>query len=162
MKKRVRREILALAALIAVVAAALVVARLYTARGNSVKPLADLGAAVDATVDVGYRAGADAYLLIQVEQQYAMVPLDSDGTLTIAQPGGERNTIAIGQRAFFMESANCDNQDCIHQGAVTLENRERRVMGDYVICLPNRVVLEMMDAGEAAAYVESSTVGTRR
>ncbi len=48
-----------------------------------------------------------------------------------------------------MHASNCDNQDCVHQGKVTLDNRENRVLMNMIICLPNRVVLTLLDAQEA-------------
>ena len=50
-----------------------------------------------------------------------------------------------------MESSNCDNQDCVGQGEVTLENRDSRILFNMVICLPHRLTLELLTREEAEA-----------
>ena len=47
-----------------------------------------------------------------------------------------------------MHSSSCDNQDCVEQGVVSLENRSKRVLQNMVICLPNQVTLELYTAEE--------------
>jgi hypothetical protein len=50
-----------------------------------------------------------------------------------------------------MESATCENQDCVHQGEVTLENKNARVLENLIICLPNQVYLELYSTEELLA-----------
>ena len=45
-----------------------------------------------------------------------------------------------------MKESNCTNQDCILQGDVTVDNVGSRVLANEVICLPHRVVLELVTA----------------
>ena len=47
-----------------------------------------------------------------------------------------------------MEEANCQNQDCVGQGEVTLENRYERILSNMIICLPNQVVLQLYSPEE--------------
>ena len=47
--------------------------------------------------------------------------------------------------AVYMEHADCDNQDCVHMGAVTRENLELRVMGGFIICLPHKISVEVRE-----------------
>ena len=47
-----------------------------------------------------------------------------------------------------MAESTCDNQDCIYQGTVSLENRETRVLQNMVLCLPHNVTLLMMTQEE--------------
>ena len=42
-----------------------------------------------------------------------------------------------------MASSTCGNQLCVHMGAVTLNNWETRPQQTYIICLPNRVSVEL-------------------
>ena len=42
-----------------------------------------------------------------------------------------------------MEKSTCENQDCVNQGLVTLENRDARVLYNMIVCLPNQVMLEL-------------------
>ncbi len=151
MRKNVRREILALSALLALVLAAFWLAHSRGAFRAPVPEISeDSGVRIEGTAPIGYRAGAEAHLSVQVGGEMALIPLDSEGTITISQADGRVNTVALAAGAFHMQSANCDNQDCVHQGEVTLENRGRRVMTGFVICLPNEVVLEILDADQAA------------
>ena len=43
-----------------------------------------------------------------------------------------------------MESSSCDNQDCVGQGEITLDNYKTRILSTFVICLPNEVTIEMV------------------
>ena len=50
-----------------------------------------------------------------------------------------------------MLSSTCKNQQCIHQGVVSLANRDSRALYNQIICLPNQVILELLTPEEAAA-----------
>ena len=71
------------------------------------------------------------------------LPFSEAHTVKIALPDGGENTVALTGEAVYMESANCDNQDCVEMGAVTRDNLELRVMGGFIICLPHRVSVEV-------------------
>ena len=43
----------------------------------------------------------------------------------------------------YMEDSTCANHDCVNQGTVTLENRNDRILGNMIICLPNQVTLQL-------------------
>jgi hypothetical protein len=60
-----------------------------------------------------------------------------------------KNTVHISPDGFYMASATCNNQDCVHQGQVTLNNRDVRLLGNQVVCLPNKVILELLTPEEA-------------
>lgn len=75
--------------------------------------------------------------------EYARIPLSQPQTVTIAQENGEVNVVEITERGAVMASSTCDNQQCIHMGAVTLDNWEIRPNQTYIICLPNRVTVEL-------------------
>ena len=95
---------------------------------------------------------AESYLRVkQGDDYYELVPLLSPGRLRIRQPGGEENVIDIDLNSAWMHSANCHNQDCVRQGRVTLSNRDRRVLQNMIICLPNQVSLELLSREEAQA-----------
>ena len=53
------------------------------------------------------------------------------------------NTIHVTPDSIWMEHSTCDNQDCVMQGTVSLDNMETRVLSNMIICLPNEVVLEL-------------------
>ena len=75
--------------------------------------------------------------------EYARIPLSQPQTVTIAQENGEVNVVEITERGAVMASSTCYNQQCIHMGAVTLDNWEIRPNQTYIICLPNRVTVEL-------------------
>lgn len=72
------------------------------------------------------------------------IPMDRDKIITIKQDDGRVNRVHITSDSVYMESSTCENQDCVGQGAVTLENYKQRILSTYVICLPNEVTIEMV------------------
>jgi len=88
---------------------------------------------------------ADAYLLATVRGVlYEPIPLYSEGSYTIRQAeANAENVIHVTPDSVYMESSTCDNQDCVLQGTVTLDNMKERVLGNMIICLPNEVTLEL-------------------
>jgi len=73
------------------------------------------------------------------------LPFGEAHSVQIIQDNGSENTVAITGNAVFMEHADCDNQDCVHMGAVTRENLELRVMGGFIICLPHKISVEVRE-----------------
>jgi hypothetical protein len=93
---------------------------------------------------------AMAYLVLTMgDTRYKPLPLYKESTYRLRQPDGKENVFHVTRDSVFMESANCDNQNCIQQGTVTLDNRDARVLGNMIICLPNQVVLELITPREA-------------
>lgn len=79
---------------------------------------------------------------------YAQARLDTPDEIRVEQPGGEVNVIAIDETGVHMAYSSCNNQLCVHQGAVNAENWTRRSMGRSIVCLPNRVLVELtLDEG---------------
>ncbi len=72
------------------------------------------------------------------------IAMDRDKVITIRQDDGKVNKVHITPEKVYMESSTCDNQDCVGQGEVSLENYETRILSTYVICLPNEVTIEMV------------------
>ena len=86
----------------------------------------------------------EAYLIITVQGNiYEPLPLTGEGTFTIRQDETTFNTVHITPTSMWMEHSSCDNQDCVEQGVVSLENMTQRVLYTMVICLPNQVSLEL-------------------
>lgn len=101
-------------------------------------------------------APAEAYLKVQVGNLvFEPVPLTEERDIELIQKDGKKNVVRVTRGSIIMHSSNCDNQDCVHQGLVSLENRDKRVLQNMIICLPNQVVLELLDAKEAQADWES-------
>ncbi|NLB89802.1 MAG: hypothetical protein GX786_01080, partial [Clostridiales bacterium] len=80
---------------------------------------------------------------------YPPIPLLSENTLTLRQKDGRVNTIAYTPTSFKMEYSTCKGQDCIHQGEVTLKNREQRSLTNSVVCLPNQITVLLLTPEEA-------------
>lgn len=95
-------------------------------------------------------APAECYLLATVGGVvFAPYPLLEEWDLPITQADGQKNVVHVSREGFYMASATCDNQDCVHQGSVTLQNRDVRLLGNMVLCLPNQVMLELLSPEEA-------------
>ena len=95
-------------------------------------------------------AGVQGWLRIQVDDQVMEpVPLVADGEYVIDQPDGKQNVVHTTATGAVMHFSTCDNQSCVQQGEVTLENRDDRVLMNMIICLPNQVVLEVLTPAEA-------------
>ena len=73
------------------------------------------------------------------------LPFDEAHTLTVEQPGVGQNTVVLTGNAVYMESADCEGQDCVQMGEVTAENLELRVMGGFIVCLPHRLSVEVRE-----------------
>ncbi len=95
-----------------------------------------------------------AYLVLTMgNTRYRPLPLTKETSYRLRQADGRENVFHVDRDSAYMERANCDNQNCIHQGTVSLDNRDTRVLGNMIICLPNQVVLELItpqEAGEQA------------
>ncbi len=92
----------------------------------------------------------EAYVLITAGGvSYEAIPLTDEGQFTLRQDGTDyENTVYVTTHSIRMEHANCDNQDCIGQGEVTLENKDERLLGNFIVCLPNQITLELLTAEE--------------
>ena len=90
-------------------------------------------------------APAEAWLLISVGGMlYEPIPLQEECSYTVRRDeAGMENVIHVTPSSIVMESSTCDNQDCVLQGEVSLENMSKRVLGNMIICLPNEVTLEL-------------------
>ena len=85
-----------------------------------------------------------AYLVMSVcGMMYEPLPLAGEGSFTIKQDENTANTVHVTPDSVWMEHSTCENQDCVDQGTVSLENMKDRVLSNMIICLPNEVVLEL-------------------
>ena len=79
--------------------------------------------------------------------------LTEDRILRIEQDNGDYNVVHIFAGGFEVIEANCYNQDCIHQGEVTVGNIGGRVLANEIICLPHKLVLSLVTKEEAAQEI---------
>ena len=135
--------------IVLVLIAAVAVAGLFFARGgmtqNRVSPDAP---------ETAQNTDAQAYLRIQVKDQvWEPIALADGDEYIIEQPDGKTNVVHTTATGAVMHSSTCDNQSCVQQGEVTLENRDSRVLANMIICLPNEVILEVLTPEEAGMEV---------
>lgn len=89
----------------------------------------------------------ESVVIVTVDgEEYARVPLSSPRTVTVTQPDGAINVIEVSDHGAVMKSSTCRNQLCVHMGEVTVENWETRPNQAFIICLPNRVSVELVVA----------------
>ena len=150
--------ILALAALIALVmlAATVLKPEINPTLGELTADPTAAPAVTDVPSDAGEESTAqpaNAYLVVTVAgAMYEPIPLYEEGRYTITR-GDMVNTIAVTPTSIKMHESSCDNQDCVLQGEVTLENRDKRVLQHMILCLPNEVILELYTFDELAAML---------
>ena len=90
----------------------------------------------------GANGGARVYVTLDGAPLIDL-PFAQAHTVDVLQPDGGENSIVLTGRSVYMDHANCDNQDCVDMGAVTLENLEARVLGGFIVCLPHRLTVEI-------------------
>lgn len=86
----------------------------------------------------------DARVYVTLDGQALIdLPFGEAHTLIVRQPDGAENAVVLTGEAVYMQSANCDGQDCVQMGEVTLHNLEARVLGGFIVCLPHRLSVEV-------------------
>lgn len=89
-----------------------------------------------------------AFLVVTVgDKTYQPIPLTEEGYYRLRH-GDCINIVHVTPTSIDMHEANCDNQDCVEQGEVTLENKGERILGNMIICLPNQVTLQLYSRNE--------------
>lgn len=100
-----------------------------------------------AVVLLGPRPAKDveeSTVIISVDgKEYARVPLSAPRTVTVEQEDGSVNVIEVSDHGAVMHSSTCGNQLCVKMGEVTVDNWEFRPNREFIICLPNRVSVEL-------------------
>lgn len=76
-------------------------------------------------------------------QEIADLPFGEAHRVRVLQGSGDENTLVLTGESVYMESANCEGQDCVHMEKITRENLETRVMFGMIICLPHRLSVEV-------------------
>ena len=85
---------------------------------------------------------------------YEAVPLGETREVTVVQENGEVNIVAVSENGVHMAYSTCKNQLCLQQGEVTEENWTGRSMGRAIVCLPNRVLIELTLSDSAERIAE--------
>lgn len=88
---------------------------------------------------------AEGYLFIILNGYiYGIEPLGEERDVTVDQGNGVVNVIHLQKDGFYMQSSTCDNQLCVGEGTVTLDNWQQRILGPCVYCLPHSLQLELV------------------
>ncbi len=88
---------------------------------------------------------AEAYLFIILNNRvWGIEPLGEERDVTVDQGDGVVNVIHLLPDGFYMASSTCENQLCVSEGTVTVENYQRRILGASVLCLPHNLDLELV------------------
>jgi len=73
------------------------------------------------------------------DELYCERPMGEDEVLI--EQNGQSNLVHITENGVYMERSTCENQNCVHQGEVNDSSGE---LGCWIICLPNRVSVELV------------------
>ena len=84
---------------------------------------------------------------------YATGHLGQKEDIVVHNADGEENVISFTENGVYMKSATCHNQLCVDQGLLTDENFRTRFYRNEIICLPNRVTVEMVLTEDEAADI---------
>ena len=81
--------------------------------------------------------------------QYAELPLGADDEVVITQANGARNCVEIRDGQVRMREANCPTGSCVACGWLDPADEAVRLLPDarWIICLPNRVSVELVLGG---------------
>lgn len=74
---------------------------------------------------------------------YQVVDLTEDQVIEVDQGNGTVNHIEVKDGTINMVDSTCPDQQCIYQGAMSMENYEERVLRNWIVCLPNQVTIEL-------------------
>lgn len=85
--------------------------------------------------DAGLRA-----IVHDADGEVRELPLNENTVVEIVTEKGS-NTVAVENGTVRVSSANCENQDCVRQGALSTP-------GKQIICLPHELWIEVVDADE--------------
>ena len=103
-----------------------------------------LGLILLSILSQGHQAPAGLLRIRVAGQVYAEEPLGRERDVEIVQEDGKCNVVHILENGFYMKYSTCDNQLCVHEGTVTVDNYNLRVLQTQVLCLPNAVSLELV------------------
>ena len=97
-----------------------------------------------------FTAPGYVYIVAGGEGRWFALPDEEPGTITVKDED-KVNIIRLTNPSVMMESSTCDNQDCVNQGEVTLENLSSRVLYNMILCLPHSVSIELYSQQEMIA-----------
>ena len=79
---------------------------------------------------------------------YQIVDLNEDQVIEVDQGNGTVNHVKVENGAIDMADSSCPDQQCVYQGEMSMENYEKRILRNWIVCLPNQVTSELALAEE--------------
>lgn len=73
-------------------------------------------------------------------EEIGLYPLEKDAEIEILR-NGHRNLVSIQDHTVRMDSSDCKNQVCVDTGRISRT-------GEMIVCLPNRVVVEILSSAQ--------------
>ena len=92
------------------------------------------GLAISYAFSTGKTAG-DELLITADGRKFGSYSLLEDRNITVKQEG-HINKVTIKDGVVSMTFSDCKGQDCVHQGSIAKS-------GETIICLPNKIVVEI-------------------
>ena len=89
------------------------------------------------------RVAEDMVIISVGGKEWRRIPLSQPQEIRIEQENGCVNVVSVSGRGAVMTSSTCDNQLCVKMGEVTVDNWEFRPNQQFIICLPNKVSVEL-------------------
>lgn len=70
-------------------------------------------------------------------------PLNEDRSIPVHTEYGY-NLVVIEHGLVYVKEADCHNQDCVSQGAMSLDNYTQRFLGNLILCLPHKLEISLV------------------
>ena len=94
--------------------------------------------------------GGDRVLVHDGDGNVHELSLSEDSTTTVETSLGT-NVVEVKDGAVYVSAADCDNHDCMRQGKID-------VPGKQIICLPHKLWIEIVSAGDESGQMDESAV----
>lgn len=88
-------------------------------------------------------AGAAQVVIKSNGAEIGRYPLEEDRAIPVQTEYGY-NLVMIEHGSVFVKQADCQNQDCVAQGAMSLDNYTQRFLGNLILCLPHKLEIELV------------------
>lgn len=93
-----------------------------------------------------FRPGLGTRAAVQIKvdgQEIGTYPLRENREIPLQTEYGY-NLIVIQDGAVSVREADCSNQDCVQQGAMSLDNYTQRFLGNLILCLPHKLEIQLL------------------
>lgn len=101
-------------------------------------------------VKLTQKGGTEVVVSIDGAEAYSF-PIDEDLEFEITGYDGGTNLLIIENGYAYLKEASCPDKLCVHMGRINKD-------GQSIICLPNRVVVEIRSAGKIKSEDDYDTV----